>query len=76
MHPLDELRKMNDKELEEELVKAKTDLLKLRFAVSTRQSKETSKLKELRKYIARMKSVKRMLEIEQIKENPKSSVIK
>lgn len=76
MHPLDELRKMNEKELEEELVKAKTDLLKLRFAVSTRQSKETSKLKELRKYIARMKSVKRMLEIEQIKENPKSSVIK
>lgn len=76
MHPLDELRKMNEKELEDELVKAKIDLLKLRLAVTSRQSKETSKLKGLRKYIARMKSIKRMLEIEQIKENPKSSVIK
>jgi ribosomal protein L29 len=76
MHPLDELRKMNEKELEEELKKAKIDLLKLRLNVASRQTKETSQLKELRKYVARMKMLKRMLALEQIKENPKSSVIK
>lgn len=76
MHPFDELRKMNEKELEEELKKAKIDLLKLRLSVASRQSKETSQLKELRKYIARTKMLKRMLALEQIKENPKSSVTK
>lgn len=76
MHPFDELRKMNEKEIEEELKKAKIDLLKLRFGVASRQLKETSKLKALRKYIARMKMLKRMLALEQIKENPKSSVTK
>lgn len=76
MITLDELKRLNLKELAEELKKAKIDLLKLRLAVASRQSKETSKLKELRKYVARMKTLKRMLEIEQIKENPKSPVTK
>lgn len=76
MHPLDELIKLNQKELEEELEKSRIDLFKLRIAVSSRQTKETSKLKGLRKYIARIKTLKRMLEIEQIKENPKSLVTK
>lgn len=76
MITLDELKRMNPKELAEEIKKAKIDLLKLRLTVASRQSKETSKLKGLRKYVARMKTLKRMLEIEQIKENPKSPVTK
>lgn len=76
MHPLDELKKYREKELEEELKKAKTELLKLRLSVANRQTKETSKLKGLRKYIARIKTIQRLLEIDKIKENPKSAVIK
>lgn len=76
MISLDELQKMTEKELEEELRKSGFDLLKLRLGVSSRQTKETSKLKLLRKYIARIKTLKRMLKIEQIKENPKSAVTK
>ncbi|GEM_PF-5696671 len=75
MVTLDELKKMTHKELDEEFQKSKLNLLKLRLGVSTRQQKETSKLKDLRKYIARIKTLKRMLKIEQIKENPKSAVI-
>lgn len=76
MYNLDELIKMAEKELEEEMQKAKLDLLKLRLAVTSRQSKETSKLKALRKYIARIKTLRRARSIEQIKENPQSQVIK
>lgn len=75
MVTLDELKKMSQKELDQEFQKSKLDLLKLRLGVSTRQQKETSKLKDLRKYIARIRTLKRMLEVEQIKENPKSTVI-
>ncbi len=76
MLSLDELQKMTDKELEEELKKSGLNLLKLRLGVTSRQTKETSKLKVLRKYIARIKTLKRMLKIEQIKENPTSAVTK
>lgn len=76
MLSLDEIQKMTEKELEEELRKSGFDLLKLRLGVSSRQTKETSKLKLLRKYIARIKTLKRMLKVEQIKENPKSAVTK
>jgi ribosomal protein L29 len=76
MVALDELKKMTDKELEEELQRSGLDLLKLRLGVSSRQIKETSKLKALRKYMARIKTLKRMLKVEQIKENPKSAVTK
>ncbi|MBI2453928.1 50S ribosomal protein L29 [Candidatus Peregrinibacteria bacterium] len=72
----DELKKMTDKELENESKKYAVEHLKFRLAVAARQSKETSKLKNLRKYIARIKTMKRMLELERVKENAKSSVIK
>ena len=72
----DELNKMAEKELATELQHAKLDLLKLRLAVAARQSKETSKLKSLRKYIARIKTIKRMLKMEKAPENPTSPVTK
>lgn len=76
MITLDELKHMTEKELLEEYKKSKLELLKLRLRVSARQNKETSKLKELRKYIARIKTLKRMREMEQAPENPTSPVIK
>lgn len=76
MVTLDELKRMAGKELNEEFVKAKISLMKLKLAVASRQNKETSKLKELRKYIARIKLYKAMLKMEQAPENAKSAVIK
>ncbi|MEK7523455.1 MAG: 50S ribosomal protein L29 [Patescibacteria group bacterium] len=72
----DELKKMTEKELVEEIRKGRINLLKLRLSVAGRQSKETSKLKSLRKYIARIKTMKRWLSMEQVKENAKSAVTK
>lgn len=53
----EELKKMTRKELEEEVKKASHELLKLRFALAGRQSKETAKVKAYRKYIARLKTL-------------------
>lgn len=75
MTPKDELKKLSDRELLEELNKSQLDLYKLRLAVSMKQSKETTKLKALRRHIARIKTVQRMLKIEQVKENSKSTVV-
>lgn len=76
MIPLNELKSLNDKELETELKKADLDLLKLRLAVSSRQSKETTKLTALRKYVARIKTLKRIMKKERPVENPQSAIIK
>ncbi len=67
---------MAEKELNEEFNKSKMELMKLRLAVASRQNKETSNLKKLRKYIARIKMYKAMLKMEQVPENAKSAVIK
>ncbi len=70
MISIEELKSMNQKELNEELKKAKLELLKVRLAVASRQSKESSKIKSLKKHIARVKMLKNSLAMEQIKENP------
>lgn len=61
MLPLEDLRKLNAKELEEEVQKSKIELLKLRLSVAARQNKETSKLKGLRKYVARINTIKHLM---------------
>lgn len=66
----DELKKMQAKELMEEAAKATLEYVKLRLGVSTRQSKETAKLKVLRHHIARAKTYKRMLEMETKEKTP------
>jgi len=76
MLPLEDLRKLNVKELEEEVNKSKIELLKLRLSVAARQNKETSKLKDLRKYVARINTIKHFMAREKVKENSKSSVTK
>lgn len=76
MLDIEELRKLSKKELKEEFQKSSLDLLKLRMAVASRQDKETSKLKALRKYIARIKFLKRALKFEKAPENKQSAIIK
>lgn len=61
MITFNELQKMNAKELSEELAKVELDLAKTRLLITTRQSKETVKLKNLRRYRARIKTLQRML---------------
>ena len=72
----EELKNLKAKELSDEEAKAKLDLLKARLGVSTRQEKHTAQLKGLRKYIARIKTIKRKLELEKAPENAKSKVTK
>lgn len=76
MVPYDELKKMSHKELDKELEQTTIELLRLRLAVSTRQSTQTDGLKKMRKYIARIKTLKHVLPQDKLKENPKSSVTK
>lgn len=70
----EDLKKLSDTELLEAYEKGKLSLLKLRLAVASRQSKNSAELKDLRKMIARIKTIKRLMEIEKIKEDPKSAV--
>lgn len=76
MVELEELKKLTLRELEEEVQKSHFDLLKLKLAVASRQSKETAKLKSLRKYIARIKTMKQIMAREKAPETAKSSVTK
>lgn len=61
MLTLEELKKLPLKELAEELKKTTGEMIKAKLALASRQSKKTSGIKPLRKYIARIKTVKRLL---------------
>lgn len=76
MIDLEELKRLSSKELDLELKKTLTDLLRLRMAIATKQSTETSKIRRLRRYIARVRTLKNALKEDTLKENPKSSVTK
>ena len=54
---VDDLRKKSASELGEELVAAKKELFNLRFQNATNQLDNTSRIKEVRKNIARIKTV-------------------
>jgi len=54
---LDELTKKSGTELAEELVAAKKELFNLRFQNATNQLDNTSRINEVRKNIARIKTV-------------------
>ena len=54
---LDELTKKSGTELNEELVAAKKELFNLRFQNATNQLDNTSRINEVRKNIARIKTV-------------------
>jgi ribosomal protein L29 len=58
---IDEIRNMSVTELEKEISRNKHELLQLKIQTSSGQSKETSKISQLRKLIARMQTVKNEL---------------
>ena len=54
---VNELRAKSNQELKEELVSAKKELFNLRFQNATSQLDNTSRIKEVRKNIARIQTV-------------------
>ncbi len=54
---LEDLRTKSDTELREELVAAKKELFNLRFQNATNQLDNTSRIKEVRRNIARIQTV-------------------
>jgi large subunit ribosomal protein L29 len=59
-----ELRDLEEGELENKLEEAKQELFNLRFALVTGQLDNSSRLRQLRKDVARIKTVLREREIE------------
>lgn len=60
---LNKIREMSDKELNAELIKLKKDLFNLRFQHVTGQLENPVKLREIRKDIARVKTIIREKEL-------------
>ena len=58
-----EIREKTQAELEQELVELKSELFKLRFQLATNQLDNPMKLKEVKKSIARVKTVMREREL-------------
>lgn len=55
----DELRKLNPEQLDERLAEAKQELFNLRFQLATNQLTNSARLGQVRKDIARIKTVAR-----------------
>ena len=60
-----DLREMTTEELTEELAEAKEERFNLRFQVATNQLDNTSRMRELKKHIARILTVLRERELEE-----------
>ncbi len=58
---MDELRMKDAQELENELLAAKKELFNLRFQNATNQLDNTSRIKEVRRNIARIQTVRTLL---------------
>ncbi len=56
---IDKIRSLSDVELEHALAEAKQELWNARFALATRQLKDTSLIRRTRRTIARILTVKR-----------------
>lgn len=59
---LEEMRKMTPSEIDKKITEVKDELFKLRMQQSTGTLTQTHKIGELRKTIARLKTVKREIE--------------
>lgn len=58
-----EIRKMSTEELNEKIVEYKEELFNLRFSQATGNLEKPSRIKELRKLVARMKTIIREREL-------------
>jgi large subunit ribosomal protein L29 len=54
---INKIKEMSSPELEKELGELKTELFKLKFSLATKSLKNTAKIKEVRKDIARINTV-------------------
>ena len=57
MMKINKIREMSSPELEKELGELKSELFKLRFSLATNGLDNTMKIKEVRKYIAKINTV-------------------
>lgn len=64
---IDKLRSLSDAELERALAEAKQELWNARFALATRQLKDTSLIRRTRRTIARILTVKREREAQRVR---------
>ena len=60
---LNEIRKLSDAEITKEIESAKEELFNLRFSQATGSLEKPSRINELRKQVARMKTVLREREL-------------
>lgn len=59
-----ELRELSDEELKAKIAECKEELFNLRFASATGSLEKPSRIKELRKAVARMKTIIRERELQ------------
>ncbi len=60
---INDLRKLSDKELSDKIIETKRELFDLRLKQSTGNLEKPSKIKELRKDVAKMKTILREREL-------------
>ena len=65
MKKIDKIKEMSSPDLEKELSELKTELFKLRFSLATNSLDNPMRIKEVKKDIARVKTVLRQREIEE-----------
>lgn len=61
---LEEMRKMTTSEIDAKIIECKNELFNLRMKQSNGMLRETHKITEMRKNIARLKTIKREKELE------------
>lgn len=59
-----ELRELTDEELKTKIAESKEELFNLRFSQATGSLEKTARIKELRKAVARMKTILRERELQ------------
>ena len=67
MMKINKIREMSSPELEKELVELKSELFKLRFSLATNGLDNPMKIKEVKKDIARIKTILKQRELEEAK---------
>ena len=60
---IDDIRAMNDQELQDELGSTRNELMNLRFRVATMQLANTNEIRKARKRIARINTIIRQREL-------------
>ena len=64
---IEDLRKLSDEELNKKIIETKEELFNLRLQQATGNLEKPSRIRELRKLVARMKTILRERELEDIR---------